>query len=602
MPRLRLTCSLSRAQRQHEIWHGWRFLHIVSTTIFLVLPILATCGVAYSDAAASVFRAGAAKSEPLPFRTEGTTAAVHLLQLPASKNRTTVIHDDPFARALVLDDGRTRVAIVAVDTLLFLGSQTVRQVEAIVASAGITHVFLVATHDHNASVSDVGGPDLVSTLANVILKATNNLEPASLGVPFPQTAREGFNRVSRRPLYPPLDPNYNPRLFFVTKFGLGRGGIEQYDQYGRETPDRTAPWGPIVGALFPEDYLPGKAGDATLIPDDMVPGFYITDLFNHPELNGPGFSGCYRAPEDREHPEKTENSIYWQYNSGRPKSLPSTRDLDWFEGDNCPRCNAYRKDHILDPIDDTVGIAFIQSADGNHNIATIVNFAATATIIGGQGNLISGEWPEMMMSDVEASLGGTTLFLQGAAGDVDPWLAEIGLPIWGHDLLHECDDFGITAMEQLGRRLADKVITARKNVEFTQPSHVIAKTFIDTNWRIDDEIKANCALRLQPSQAEISTLLIDDKLALAMFPGEFFTQYGLNLKTQSVLRNKTMFVGYTNDFIGYVPSDAAYFSGAATLPLHGAIGTVPQSWMCVPRGTGDRLVDEAIKMLGASHE
>ena len=49
--------------------------------------------------------------------------------------------------------------------------------------------------------------------------------------------------------------------------------------------------------------------------------------------------------------------------------------------------------------------------------------------------------------------------------------------------------------------------------------------------------------------AEVNTVLIGSRIALATFPGEFFVEHGLHLKESSVIKN-TFFVGYTNGAVG----------------------------------------------------
>ena len=69
---------------------------------------------------------------------------------------------------------------------------------------------------------------------------------------------------------------------------------------------------------------------------------------------------------------------------------------------------------------------------------------------------------------------------------------------------------------------------------------------------------------------------------------EFFTEYGLALKAHSPIPN-TMFVGYTNDHIGYIPSEDSWMSGA--------YGTTPATYACLVKGTGKQLLQKVLAML-----
>jgi hypothetical protein len=61
----------------------------------------------------------------------------------------------------------------------------------------------------------------------------------------------------------------------------------------------------------------------------------------------------------------------------------------------------------------------LDSPDGN-SLATLVNFACHATIMGPPNRLITPDFPGAMKRVVEAAVGGKSFFLQGAAGDQGP--------------------------------------------------------------------------------------------------------------------------------------------------------------------------------------
>jgi hypothetical protein len=111
------------------------------------------------------------------------------------------VHDPLLARALVLAVGPTRIALVSLD----LGRAPVRQSTAAIRqrvkeSAGITHIFLVASHTHHGpvieldnwpSAKDSYARQLERKLGDVIIEASKKLEPARVGVAARQVA---FNR------------------------------------------------------------------------------------------------------------------------------------------------------------------------------------------------------------------------------------------------------------------------------------------------------------------------------------------------------------------------------------------------------------------------
>ncbi len=104
------------------------------------------------------------------------------------------------------------------------------------------------------------------------------------------------------------------------------------------------------------------------------------------------------------------------------------------------------------PIDRSVGVLSVRAADSTSArdgapLATVVNFACHGTVLGPGNLLVSADWIGAMRPRVERALGGLTLFLQGAAGDLNPNHE------WG-----EGDPW--EAVQSLGERVADQVIAA----------------------------------------------------------------------------------------------------------------------------------------------
>ena len=121
----------------------------------------------------------------------------------------TGIHDDLHARALVLDDGATKLAICSVD-ILWLWAKTVREIrQAVAARCDILpeNVLVVGTHTHSGpdphNASDWDTP-LVDLVAEAIVTACASCQPARLGFGFGMLF--GYN-INRRWLNRPADPS-----------------------------------------------------------------------------------------------------------------------------------------------------------------------------------------------------------------------------------------------------------------------------------------------------------------------------------------------------------------------------------------------------------
>ena len=106
------------------------------------------------------------------------------------------IHDDVWARTMVIDDGKTRLAIVVLDAIGFFNDDIIDARSRIPAEAGITYTIICSTHTHE-------GPDLMGKwgespfkngvnkkhmeyvknhIAASVVAAVKNLRPARLSV------------------------------------------------------------------------------------------------------------------------------------------------------------------------------------------------------------------------------------------------------------------------------------------------------------------------------------------------------------------------------------------------------------------------------------
>jgi len=161
-----------------------------------------------------VFRAGAAASNITPPLDEGivggwgTPPAMH-------------IHDELYARCLVLDDGRTKLVLVLVDSLGVGREAFDAAKERIREKTGIPieNMLMAATHTHssvsarasnrvksNGPLSDYQS-FLVQRISDGVRRAVNNLEPARIGWGRVQEPSQVFNR---RYFMKPGTPTPNP--------------------------------------------------------------------------------------------------------------------------------------------------------------------------------------------------------------------------------------------------------------------------------------------------------------------------------------------------------------------------------------------------------
>ena len=64
------------------------------------------------------------------------------------------VHDDLWARTMIIDDGKTRIALVAIDAIGFMADDIIDVRKSLPAQWGITYTIITSTHTHQ-------GPDLI---------------------------------------------------------------------------------------------------------------------------------------------------------------------------------------------------------------------------------------------------------------------------------------------------------------------------------------------------------------------------------------------------------------------------------------------------------
>jgi len=245
------------------------------------------------------------------------------------------------------------------------------------------------------------------------------------------------------------------------------------------------------------------------------------------------------------------------------------------------------------PVDREMGIVRIDRLDGQP-LAILVNFACHPVVMGPSNLEYSADYCGEMARIVKEQTGAECLFLQGGAGNINPYLDKT--PI---------DEGGVASMRAVGRTCAEAVLKAVGGIETEVPEApsvqcrqktvvvgtrfdlenddqraVLDKIYGDTLGVYLKDVTADLAVPL-------AVLVLNDDLAFAFMPGEIFVQYQLELKQSSPLRN-TFLCGYANGFYAYFPTirDAAA----------GGYGGLMATYVGV--GAGDKLAMEAAMEIG----
>jgi hypothetical protein len=168
-------------------------------------------GLGGSARAAGALRAGAATSNISPWIGLSVNGGM-------TDRKVQHVHDELHARALVLDDGKTRVAIVVCDSCATPREVVTEAKRRILAQSKIPadHVLISATHSHTcptATPTFQSDPDreyqrfYAVRIADAVQQAVNNLAPAAVGWGVGRNDRQVHNRRWRmKPGTIPADP------------------------------------------------------------------------------------------------------------------------------------------------------------------------------------------------------------------------------------------------------------------------------------------------------------------------------------------------------------------------------------------------------------
>ena len=238
------------------------------------------------------------------------------------------------------------------------------------------------------------------------------------------------------------------------------------------------------------------------------------------------------------------------------------------------------------PTDSELSVLRFDDLDGKP-IALMVNYAAHPTMLPGSDLRFSAEWPGQMMYTVESALDTHVGFLQGAAGDMSCKTTEDtkGIERFGKAIGEEvlkiarATDTHVPEKPSIQGMDEDFEFDTRLPVDNPTVAGLLAKAFFPEFGKAAfEEMKGN---EICP---HLTTILVNQELALVGGSGEFFCNHANRLKARSQ-DVKTIFVGYCNGHHMYFPTIEAASEGG-----YGADPTV--SW--VPLGAGEQMMNKAL--------
>ena len=265
--------------------------------------------------------------------------------------------------------------------------------------------------------------------------------------------------------------------------------------------------------------------------------------------------------------------------------------------------------HPEGPIEPTARVLVAEQAESDGAeapIATLVNYACHSTVFEHDNLDWSADFPGAMARAIEREVGGTAIYLQGAAGDINPvWMrhdpAEVErvggiLGAAATRVVHELRPLGLgqwcinlnwseevpvaaashgTLVDGIDLRAATTTVTLRRRS--LPDADAIAAELADLTDQIKSETDRDERRRLvgirnernieltiarrgplrDEERLELQAFRIGRDLALVSLPGEFFVEIGQELQRRSGVRD-LLVAGYANGMAGYVPTADAF--------------------------------------------
>jgi hypothetical protein len=204
------------------------------------------------------------------------------------------------------------------------------------------------------------------------------------------------------------------------------------------------------------------------------------------------------------------------------------------------------------PVDRTFNLIRVDRPDGSP-IALVANYAMHGTVMSGQNLTISGDAPGTVAAYLEEKLGGTVLYVNGAAGNIAPIYSVYPDPASGH-------------LSQFKVLLGDRILAA-VNTLAPGTSDVTMRldtTTIETprkeglSW--PEELSTYSGPESRPLvRLPVRFVAVNDTVIWSA-PVEMFCEIAMGVRDRSPF-SRTFYFGYTNGWFGYLPTAKGFEEG-----------------------------------------
>jgi len=204
------------------------------------------------------------------------------------------------------------------------------------------------------------------------------------------------------------------------------------------------------------------------------------------------------------------------------------------------------------PVDRQINLIRLDRPDGSL-IGVIANYAMHGTVMSGQNVLISGDGPGVVTAYLEEQLGGTVLYVNGAAGNIAPIYSVYANARAGHlsEFRVLVGDRILAALGGMGPgtaqvvlRHGERIVETPRKAELEWPEGLEAYAAAD----------GRAVVRMP-----IRFVRINDTVIWSA-PVEMFCEIPMDVRDRSPFAH-TFYFGYTNGWLGYLPTAKGFEEG-----------------------------------------
>jgi len=240
------------------------------------------------------------------------------------------------------------------------------------------------------------------------------------------------------------------------------------------------------------------------------------------------------------------------------------------------------------PVDGTLGILRLDDAKSEKPITLLVNFAGHPTSVPAEKLEFSADYVGALKRTIEADLGCTTVFMQGASGDLSINKGRTGDHVeygnaLGREVLAISSSMIVQHAGKPSLEVREKRFQFEARTDMKNPMVRIAYSaafFPELVSNFVDEYSEGVRPRL-------TVALLNGDIALVGASGEFFCQHALRLRERARMK-QLFFFGYSNGYHQYFPTIEAAAEGGYGADSQVAIAAV---------GSGENLMNTALVWL-----